>query len=145
MESTKILTKMCKKELYDEVKASREIIKKYTELQSQCDSVKENLEARTLHIQKLQIENKKLLEDKIHLEGELVEFMNHPCSKCSMEAALNPSIPIETQIYADILNLYKDKLNKFDKLQEDNLKYKKILKGIYDNIQEHVKFISDED
>ena len=134
------LTKMNKKQLYDECRASREIIKKYQELESQCESVKEDLEARSFHIQKLQIQNDEVKARNSYLEGELMEYINN---SIPANTVFDVCVPVETQTYNDILNIYKEKINKFDKLKEENSKIRLILKSFYDEMQEHVEFISD--
>ena len=145
MDSIKPLTKMTKQELYNEVKESRIIIQKYKELEGQVESIKLNLNERVIHIQTLQDENIKLIqqlksqnEKNIKLEGELVDTLNHPCSNCAINSMKDPPlIDISQQIYADILKLYKDKINKFDQVENENKKYKKILKGIYESMDGH--------
>jgi hypothetical protein len=144
MDSIKALTKMTKQELYNEVKESRIIIQKYKELEEQVESIKLNLKERVIHIQNLQDENNELIKKcdslidrNIKLEGELVDVLNHPCSNCAINSMKDPPINISQQIYDDILKLYKDKINKFDQLENENNKYKKILKGIYDSMDGH--------
>ena len=146
MDSIKPLTKMTKQELYNEVKESRIIIQKYKELEGQVESIKLNLNERVIHIQTLQDENIKLIqqlksqnEKNIKLEGELVDVLNHSCSNCAINSMKDPQheITYVKQIYDDITNLYKDKINKFDQVENENNKYKKILKGIYDSMDGH--------
>ena len=146
MDSIKPLTKMTKQELYNEVKESRIIIQKYKELEGQVESIKLNLNERVIHIQTLQDENIKLIqqlksqnEKNIKLEGELVDVLNHSCSNCAINSMKDPQheITYVKQIYDDITNLYKDKINKFDQVEKENNKYKKILKGIYDSMDGH--------
>ena len=141
MDTMKPLTKMTKQELYNEVRDSRIIIQKYKELEEQVENTKLNLKERVIHIQTLQDENNQLIEkcnslvDKnIKLEGELVDALNHPCNNINPIQEPQHEITYVKQIYDDILNLYKDKINKFSQLENENNKYKKILKGIYESM-----------
>tara|TARA_R110000765_G_scaffold176044_1_gene281047 strand:+ start:1067 stop:1654 length:588 start_codon:yes stop_codon:yes gene_type:complete len=177
------LTKMNKKQLYDEVRDSRITIQKYKETENQVKTSQSLLQERTDYIQELQsnleITNKKLnnfyqcfdkktldqmaLEkgdvlkhndylkyltlhnnqivllknNNIKLEGELVDVLNHPCSSCAIQSMVSPNEDIKTKIFDDIFKLYKDKINRFEEVEIENKKYKKILKGIYDSMDGH--------
>ena len=177
------LTKMNKKQLYEEVRDSRILIKKYKETEDQVKTSQSLLQERTDYIQELQshheINIKKLndfyqcfdkktldqmalakgdvlkhsdylkyltlhnnqivlLKDKnIKLEGELVDVLNHPCSNCAIQSIVPANEVIRTRIFDDIFKLYKDKINRFEEVEIENKKYKKILKGIYDSMDGH--------
>ena len=80
-------------------------------------------------------ELKKEKDKNIKLEGDLVEALNNPLAAAILtpQADLTSechTVELASQIFSDIEKLYKDKINKFDQMNIEYEKCKKILNNL---------------
>ena len=201
IDTPKPITKMNKKELYDEVKSLRIEQEKFKEIQSQINQCKEDIQFRQSHIQNLQndkndmdimlnefyslcdkktvdklsmekggvlkhdeflkilqgqmnwLNNKELqeLQDKYgllflshsklkyehnELQGNYADVINNPII---VHQSSEQSVD-KVDIYDRIAKLFKDKIDAFDEVENENKKLKKIVnkfKNIFTNLDDN--------
>ena len=191
----KPITKMNKKELYDEVKSLRIEQEKFKEIQSQINQCKEDIQFRQSHIQNLQNDKNdmhimlnefyslcdKKTVDKLSMEkgevlkhndfwkiihnqcqwGELQDkydllFLSHSKLKYEhtelqgnyADVINNPIIVHQASeqsvdkvdIYDRIYKLFKEKIDAFDEVENENKKYKKMFnnfKNLFTNLDDN--------